>query len=71
MTEKTNQEQASTVTELPKQKRSFDWKKVGKHVAFGASAVAAAVLIFKLASVPAEEEAPVRELDREPEAPAA
>lgn len=60
MSEK-NEAPAQTVTELPKQKRSFDYKKIAKHVSFGLTAVAAAVVIFKLASAPshANELAPV------------
>lgn len=55
MTDKTPEAPAQNVTELPKKKR-FDYKKIAKHTAFGATAVAAAVIIFKLASAPVEEE---------------
>lgn len=48
---------AQNVTELPK-KRSFDYKKIAKHVGFGVAAVAAAVVIFKLASAPDYSEQP-------------
>ena len=56
------EETAQNVTELPKAKRQFDWKKYAKYAAYGTAAVVSAVVIFKLAAADATPE----ELEFEP-----
>lgn len=70
MSDNQTPEQSQNVTELPKQKRKFDYKKIAKHVAFGLTAVGAAVVIFKLASAPDySEQFEITEKPTEPEVP--
>jgi hypothetical protein len=45
-------EEAQNVTELPKPRKPFAWKKYAKYAAYGTTAVISAIVIFKLASEP-------------------
>lgn len=54
MNDKPSNEEAQNVTELPKPRKPFAWKKFAKYAAVGTTAVLGAVVIYKLASAPSE-----------------